>query len=128
MPEPQYQPPMRDAYDYKMAAKDYSQDPHPNDWMDPQAKAVGSVAMQAQGMRVPQLPPAPIQQYPHGLSITQDPAFMNDMIPKSENRRSLRDVRHNIIEQQAKFEDNYHKPNQRQANKAHLDHLYFRTN
>ena len=56
--------------DYKMAAKDYSQDPHHNDWMDPHSKAVGSVAMQAQGMRLPQLPPAPIQPYPQGLSIT----------------------------------------------------------
>ena len=63
----------------KYAAKDYSRDPHARDWNDPSARELGSVAMQAQGMHVPQLPPAPIQAYPHGVSITQDPAFMNEM-------------------------------------------------
>ena len=53
----------------KYAAKDYSKDLHHAEWMDPEAKSVSSVAMQAQGMKLPPKAVPPVQPYPMGVSI-----------------------------------------------------------
>ena len=110
----------------KIAAKDYSRDPYHNDWMDPEARGVSTVAMQAQGMRLPPQPAQQIQPYPMGVSIIQDPHFMNDPSGpvRGSDRRSLRDIKPNSNALQLKFEDSYAKPNA--AGQSQLDQLYFR--
>lgn len=116
----------------KMAAKDYSLDMDPNGWIDPRANGLSSVALQAQGMHVPQRAAPPVQKYPMGVSITQDPAFMGarNGVPMSEsagsNRRSLRDIKQSKIEAQGQFEDQFQKPGSVAA-QAQLDQLYFRS-
>ena len=97
----------------KMAAKDYSLDADPNGWIDPRANGMSSVALQAQGMHVPQRAAPPIQKYPMGVSITQDPAYMSlngHNESAGSNRRSLRDIKQSKIEAQEACENGYQKP------------------
>lgn len=99
-----------------MAAKDYSLDMDPNGWVDPRANGMSSVALQAQGMHVPQRAAPPVEKYPMGVSITQDPAYMgykNGMSASESagsNRRSLRNIKQSKIEAQGQFEDQFQKP------------------
>lgn len=108
----------------KMAAKDYSLDMNPNEWIDRNANGMSSVALQAQGLHLPPRAAPPIQQYPLGVSITQDPAYMkgtNDSA--ASNRRSLRDIKQSKTVAQERFDQAYHKPGQQQDQ---IDQLYFR--
>lgn len=67
----------QEALDQKYRMKDFSQE-DPTGWVDPRAGKFSSVALQAQGHQLPPRPKPKIQPYPQGLSIIQDPAYMNN--------------------------------------------------
>lgn len=69
----QVEPPVNANY----SMKDYSKDANVNGWAGKnqfgQVEQMGGVALQAQGYSVPARLPPPVKQFPHGLSIIQDP-------------------------------------------------------
>lgn len=81
-------------------------------WIDTRSKQFSSVALQAQGHQLPPLPKPKIQPYPKGLSIIQDPNYMNSMneMGQQPQRRSVRSLRNNNIEDQRRIENQFYKP------------------
>lgn len=81
-------------------AKDYSKDPNVTGWgeTDAQGNAVemGPVALQAQGFSLPPRQRPPVQQYPMGVSITQDPYYMNPANARNDSIRRMREQRSDV--------------------------------
>lgn len=115
--------------DSNLRMKDYSKDPNVHGWQERGMDDMSSVALQAQGYSLPPRQGAPPQKYPYGVSITQDPQFMNlKMDAHQTNKRSgsIREVRDrgSNIYGQNRVETQFQKP-MAERNPNNFDQLYF---
>ena len=72
------------------------------------------------------MPAQEIEPYPMGVSIIQDPKYMNHQNGprRDSDRKALHNIKESKIALQQKFEESYAKPTA--ANQDQLDQLYFR--
>lgn len=103
--------PADDAAAHRMrSVKDYGKDVNVNGWQEP-GVVQSSVALQAQGYQLPPRSRPAVQKFPLGVSITQDPQFMDSPTRAAPKRAaSIREQFPNNVHSQARFENDFSKP------------------